>query len=130
MSGDREEEEEGEDVIFQGNIYVLVFGNKVFALFGSSRWKSVPRVYLAPCLKSKQPNKEIFLNRVCFFFLELYTKPLSFGPAVLSVRMHSQRVRDPYSHLLGTSVMIVQRFGAPHPSARDSSNPLLQEYDS
>lgn len=34
---DREEEEEGEDVIFQGNIYVLVFGNKVFALFGSSR---------------------------------------------------------------------------------------------
>lgn len=41
----------------------------------------MPRVYLAPCLKSKQPNKEIFLNRVCFFSsLEFYTKSSSFGP--------------------------------------------------
>lgn len=113
MSGDREEEEEGEDVIFKGNIYVLIFGEQGFCIVRIFTLKvRASRVPIAPCLKSKQPNKEIFLNRVCFFSsLEFYTKPSSFGPVSL-VRMYSQRVRDPYSHLLGTSVMIVQRFGA------------------
>lgn len=32
MSGDIEEEEEEEDVIFKGNIYVLVFGEQGFCI--------------------------------------------------------------------------------------------------